>query len=80
MKEGLNELYYRVERNLHKLAIKNLAGPHLYQAYVAEATQTRGGTGRTWNNFLKYDPEPKKLFAECEFIFLSVMFFLILLH
>ncbi|PLW36915.1 hypothetical protein PCANC_21215 [Puccinia coronata f. sp. avenae] len=64
MKEGLDELYYKFQSNLHKLAIKNCVGPHFYQAHVREATQTRGGTGKTWKNFLKYDPQPKKLFAE----------------
>ncbi|PLW49242.1 hypothetical protein PCANC_06919 [Puccinia coronata f. sp. avenae] len=64
MKEELDELYYEFQRNLNKLAIKNRTGPHLYWAHIGHARKARAGGGTSWNNFLHYDPEVKKLFAD----------------
>ncbi|PLW57543.1 hypothetical protein PCANC_02627 [Puccinia coronata f. sp. avenae] len=64
MKEELNELYYEFQRDLNKLAIKNRTGPYLYWAHVCHARKARAGSGTSWNNFLHYDPEVKKLFSD----------------
>ncbi|PLW51382.1 hypothetical protein PCASD_00359 [Puccinia coronata f. sp. avenae] len=64
MKEELDELYYEFQRNLNKLAIKNRTGPHLYWAHIGHARKARAGGGTSWNKFLHYDPEVKKLFAD----------------
>jgi hypothetical protein len=66
MKEELDELYYEFQRDLNKLAIKNRTGPHLYWAHIGHARKARAGGGTSWNNFLHYDPEVKKLFADCK--------------
>ncbi|PLW29460.1 hypothetical protein PCASD_16780 [Puccinia coronata f. sp. avenae] len=64
MKEELNKLYYKFQRDLYKLAIKNRVGPHLYFAHIGHSRKARAGGGTSWNNFQHYNPEAKKLFAE----------------
>ncbi|PLW24661.1 hypothetical protein PCASD_07596 [Puccinia coronata f. sp. avenae] len=63
-KAELDDLYYEFRRDLHKLAIKNRIGPHLYFAHIVHSRKARAGTGISWNNFQHYDPEAKRLFAE----------------
>ncbi|PLW11806.1 hypothetical protein PCASD_21063 [Puccinia coronata f. sp. avenae] len=64
MKAELNKLYYKFQRDLYKLAIKNRVGPHLYFAHIGHSRKARAGGGTLWNNFQHYDPEAKKLFAK----------------
>jgi hypothetical protein len=80
-KAELDDLYYEFRRDLHKLAIKNRIGPHLYFAHIVHSRKARAGTGTSWNNFQHYDPEAKRLFAECEFSsFIVLLILQLLIH
>ncbi|KAA1137945.1 hypothetical protein PGTUg99_012809 [Puccinia graminis f. sp. tritici] len=62
MREEIDEMYYKFQCNVTKLAIQNRVASHLYFEHLGQNRKVRAGT--SWNNFQKYDPAVQRLFDE----------------
>ncbi|PLW53635.1 hypothetical protein PCANC_04320 [Puccinia coronata f. sp. avenae] len=62
MREEVDDLYYKFQRKVVKVAIQNCVGDHLFFSHLGKSQRVRPDI--SWNNFQKYDPAAQKLYTE----------------